>query len=234
MTTLIKGVFLCIVIAFLPGCGRIIDWTKKSFAQTSTDEINPTIQKHYIRSVSLYDQITTVGKFDALWLSDEIRKLYSQLLAKKFGRTDEQQKASLRRQLEENKHFIVFYVLSLHEYPLGDPTSEWAVFLSINDKNYSPIEIKSVELTPEYIFILGKKYNRFRVPYSIKFDARTIEDEPLITENTKTISLCFRSVNREAIMTWNISPNEMIVIDQKVETIEKKEEEKQQISQVLL
>lgn len=200
----------CAVALLLPGCGRIIDWGKKSFVQVPVRELDPTIQRMYIRSATAYDQVATRGKFDVLWLSDDVRTMFSQLLATKFGRTEEQKKAFLRRQLEENKHFIAFYVLSLHEHPLGDPTSDWTVFLSIDGKNYAPIEIKSVDLPPEYIFIFGKKYTRFRVPYSVKFDARTIEDLPLIDDTTQSISLYFRSVDKELVMTWDLHPVLMV------------------------
>lgn len=222
VTVVKKVIFLCMLIMLLPGCGRIIDWGKRSFAQTPTEEIDPAIARNYIRSAVAYDQIATAGKFDALWLSDEVRKTYSQLLAKKFGRTEEQQKASLRRQLEENKHFITFYVLSLYEHPLGDPTSEWAVFLRIDDKNYAPIEVKSVELSPEYIFMFGKRYTRFRVPYSVKFDARTIEDEPIINDDTQKLSLHFRSVNKKVTMTWDIHVNSRA--DAIISEVQKEEE----------
>lgn len=193
------------IILLFPGCGRFVDWGKKSFSQISPDTVDQAIQENYIRSVVAYHQITTVGKFDALWLSSAVRKMYSKLLAKKCGKTEEQYKTFLRRQLEENKHFITFYVLSLHEYPLGTISSEWTVFLSIDGDNYAPIEIKAIELAPEYMFIFGKKYNNFKVPYSVKFDARTIDDEPLIDNETKQITLHFHSVDKELVMHWDLN-----------------------------
>ena len=112
--------------------------------------------------------------------------------------------AFLRRQLEENNHFITFYVLSSYEYPLGDVNSEWTLFLNIDGKHYAPIEIKAVELSPEYIYIFGKKYNRFKVPYSVKFDAKDINDQFLITPETKNITLYCRSLNSEVTFVWDI------------------------------
>ena len=164
----IYALYGVVLVLLLPSCGRIIDWGERNFMQTPSLQTNITQAQEYIRSATTYDQLTTAARFDVLWLSDDVRMNYAHLYASKFGKTEEQEKIFLRRQLEENNHFITFYVLSLHEYPLGDLSSEWTFFLNIDDKNYAPIEIKSVDLAPEYKYIFGKKYNRFKVPYSRK------------------------------------------------------------------
>jgi hypothetical protein len=193
------------LILLLPSCGRIIDWGERNFAQAPSLQATITEAQKYIRSVTMYDQLTTTARFDVLWLSDEVRLNYANLYALKFGKTEEQKKVFLRRQLEENNHFITFYVLSLYEYPLGDPSSEWTLFLNIDGKNYSPIEVKTVELSPEYMYIFGKRYNRFKVPYAVKFDAKDINDQFLITPETKNITLYCRSLKTEAMFTWDIA-----------------------------
>jgi len=199
------GFFLIIILLLLlPSCTRVIDWGKKTFEQISTSAPDNTKAQDYLRSVVLYDQLTTRARFEALWLSDAVRIHYTNIYALKFGKTEEQKKTFLRRQLEENNHFIVFYVLSLYEYPLGDVHSEWTLFLEINDKYYNPIEIKSIELSPEYIYIFGKKYNRFKVPYSVKFDAKDINDQLLITPETKSIILHCRSIHADVTFVWNL------------------------------
>jgi hypothetical protein len=191
-------------LLLLPSCRRIIDWGTRTFAQAPSFKMNISEAQKYIRSVTLYDQLTTRAKFDALWLSDDVRINYTNLFALKFAKTEEQRKIFLRRQLEENNHFITFYILSLYNYPLGDTNSEWTLFLQIDGKTYAPIEIKSIELSPEYIYIFGKKYNRFRVPYSVKFDAKDINDQFLITSETKNITLYCRSIISEVTFVWEI------------------------------
>lgn len=193
------------IVLLLPGCGRLIDWGTKTFNQSPSIESSIAAAQKYIRSITTYDQLTTRARFDVLWLSDEVRKNYTNLFTAKFGKTEEQKKTFLRRQLEENNHFISFYILSLHEYPLGDPNSEWTVFLNIDGKNYAPIEIKTVELSPEYCYIFGKKCNRFKIPYSVKFDAKDINDQPLITDETIAITLYCRSLSAEVPFVWEIN-----------------------------
>jgi hypothetical protein len=201
----IHNICLTLMCVFLlPGCGRIVDWGTKTFNQVPSLNSSIAPAQKYIRSVTSYDQLTTRARFDVLWLSDDVRTNYADLFALKFGRTEEQKKTFLRRQLEENNHFISFYVLSLHDCPLGEPTSEWTPFLVVNDKNYAPIEIKTVEISPEYMHIFGKKCNRFKVPYSVKFDAKDINDQSLISPETQNITLCFRSIDSQVMLVWNI------------------------------
>lgn len=193
-----------ILVVLLPSCTRVIDWGTKTFEQAPSLQASITEAQKYVRSVTLYDQFTTRARFDSLWLSDDVRINYANLYALKFGKTEEQKKVFLRRQLEENNHFISFYVLSPYEHPLGDAQSEWTLFLEIGDKHYAPIEIKAVELSPEYIYIFGKKYNKFKVPYSVKFDAKDINDQHLITTQTEKITLYCRSLHSEVTFVWDI------------------------------
>lgn len=201
-----RYIFLGLLV-LLPGCGKVVDWVRGTFPQVSYLDSRCAQAQKYIKSITTYDQLTTSAKFDALWLSNEVRILYCDLFVTKFGKTEEQKMTLLRRQFEENNHFISFYILSLYECPLGDPLSEWALFLNIDDKNYAPLEIKVVDLSPEYICIFGKKFNRFKVVYSVKFDAKNVEGNALLTQDTKDMSLYFRSTKKEAVLVWDLSFN---------------------------
>lgn len=205
----INIVYIIAIILLLPSCGRFVDWGNRTFEQTPTVNSPVVAAQKYIRSVTSYDQLTTTARFDVLWLSDDVRTNYADLYALKFAKTDEQRKIFLRRQLEENNHFISFYVLSLYDQPLGETHSDWSLFLTIDDKSYSPIEIKTVELVPEYIHIFGKKYNRFKVPYSVKFDAKDINDAFLITPETSNITLHCRSLHSDVSFVWDLSAQDL-------------------------
>jgi len=204
----IYNISTVIVLLLLPSCGRVIDWGSRTFEQAPTLHSSITKAQKYIRSVTTYDQLTTRARFDVLWLSDEARMNYADLFASKFGKTEEQKKIFLRRQLEENNHFIAFYVLSLYDHPLGDSSSNWTLFLEIDGKFYAPIEIKTIEISPEYIYIFGKKYNRFKVPYSVKFDAKDINDQFLITDETEKITLHCRAIDTEVQFMWDLDKDE--------------------------
>ncbi len=193
---------ILIFLFMLPGCGRVVDWAKGNFNQGTTFEKNTDISKSFIRSISVYDQFTTCGIFDALYLSDEVRTLYTQLNVRRHGKNKEQYKMFLRRQLEENNHFISFFILSSYEIPLGKTDSKWSVFLQIGMHKFTPIELKAIELSPEYKSIFGNYFNRFKTAYIVKFDAKTVEDQPLINSDTKELSLYFRSTSKQAELKW--------------------------------
>lgn len=203
---------LLFFVCCLCNCGKLVKWGESNFYQGEELPTEQPVVQQYIRSVTIYDQFTTRAIFDVLWLSDEVRNAYTDLYAIKYGKNDEQKKVFLRRQLEENKHFITFYVLSLYEVPLGDANAEWSLFLNINDENYLPIEVKSIDLMPEYIEFFGKKFTRFKVAYQVKFDALDIEDNLLFSPDVDQFSLYFRSVDKGTQLVWYMSENMNMIV----------------------
>jgi hypothetical protein len=193
-------------ILLLSGCGRIVDWAKESFNQGHDLDDDGKIPREFLRSVTVYDQFETLGIFDALWLSDPVRTEYAQLHSRKHGKSIEHQKAFLRRQLEENKHYIVFYVLSLFSKSLDAEDADWTLFLEINGKQYIPIaKPEAIDLAPEYTFFFGKRLSKFKVPYLVRFNSFDVENKPLLDEGVKEIYLVFRSVEKEVRLTWDLT-----------------------------
>jgi len=202
------SVFLFLFL--LPGCGRIIDWGVENVDQGTNLCPNLCEARNQIRSSRIYDQFTLVGMFDSLWLNDLVREVYADLYALKHGRTEEEKKIFLRRQLEENNHFISFYVLSASEFVLGEVDSEWTLLLNIKDYYFVPTELKVVELVPEYEAIFGKKFNKFKTVYILRFNAKDIEDAPLIQPDTDSVNLVFRSVKKETVHAWCSYPERVV------------------------
>ncbi len=197
-----------IMLFGLPGCGRIIDWGKSNFYQGEQIDMSLNEVAPFMRSITIYDQLETRAMFDVLWLSDEVRTAYAKLHILRQGKDDDRQMAFLRRQLEENLHYISFYVLSLHETKLGDKESHWSLFLQIDGVDYLPIEIKEIDLPYEYQVFFGKKWNRFKVPYLVRFRAKGTDDAPLVTEQTKRIVMYVRSAHKEHAFIWQIQQDE--------------------------
>lgn len=198
--------FVCsgFLLLLLPSCGRIVDWGKRTLYQGEELIIDYSKAHNYIRSVNAYDQFTTIARFDALWLSEEVRNIYATIYTQLAERNDEQKKILLQRQLDETAHFIIFYVLVPHDVPFNDTNALWSIFLSVDSAFYDPIEVKTIELSPIYKAFFGERYNRFRVAYQLKFDARDINNNQLITTNTQLIQLHFRSLQKALILTWNL------------------------------
>lgn len=192
-----------LVLVFLPGCGcRVIQWGKDWCNQGSNVPNLYGAAACYLRSISVYDQFTTLAMFDALWLSDEVRTMYVNMCAYKTCKTQDQRDTILRRQLAENEHYISFYVISLYEVPLKEKEGVWTISLEVDDACYMPVEVKAVDLSPEYEAIFGKRLTCFKVPYIVRFDAYDTNKCALITSTTKSIKLIFRSVIKECCVEW--------------------------------
>jgi len=201
---LTNSIFMLFLLTLLPGCNKIIDWGKDNFYQGEKVEKDIDIARNYLKSQRVYDQFTISGHFDALWLSDEVRKVYTDIYCKRRSKTDEQKQIFLRRQLEENNHFITFYLLSLQHIVLGEAESTWSISLKVGDKSLNPVKIKTIDLSPEYLDIFGKKYNKFKDVYLVYFNAKDVEDNYIINEQTDNITLLFRSVDKELLLSWDL------------------------------
>jgi hypothetical protein len=126
------------------------------------------------------------------------------LFVDRRGKGEEQYATIVRRQLEENNFVIAFYVLCPFEVSLGDAEADWMVFLRVNNAQYTPTEVKIIDLAPEYRAIFDKKCTRFKQAYSVKFDARDANDAALIDASTKTLSLVFRSMKKDLTLNWQV------------------------------
>jgi len=196
-------VMVMVLMMLLPGCARIIDWGKSQFNQGDELNVNAEKVRTYIRSLKIYDQMSTAGIFDVLWLSDTVRTEYAHVHAYKEGRDHDRTTAFLRRQLEENRHYISFYVLVPYYIKLGSMIDDnWSLFLKIDDYVVHPVECKTVELSPEYQLFFCKRFNRFKTAYSVKFDAKDRDKNNIITPATQVMTLCFRSTNKQANLVW--------------------------------
>jgi len=169
--------------------------------------------KPYIKSVFVHSELSTRGIFDALWLSDAVRTASTDLLIMRSGKSAEQHNALLRRQLEENKHYIMFYVLTEYDVPLGD-SAEWQLFLQVGDQTYQPRELKVTDLSSEYKAFFGKRFGKTKIAYVAKFDAQDSNEKPLITPHqTESIRLCLRSVEKQAVLEWSLDASAKAVKD---------------------
>lgn len=205
MKQIVNNTLIFLIAVGLSGCGsRITDWGMDCFRQAESFDPGVNRAAPYVQSTYGYDEIRTEGMFDALWLSDSVRAVYADLYGYRRGKNSEFIATFLRRQIEENKHFISFLILSPYEFTLGDNKATWMVFLTVDDVAMQPMEIKTVELEPEYRSIFGKQYSRFKETYLVKFDARDAEEKAVLTEDSRYMQLIFRSLDKQMSLEWNV------------------------------
>lgn len=200
------------LLLLLPGCTRYVKWPHDVFYQGEKQDQWRACVQDYLRYVRVYDQFSTRGLFDVLWLSNDVRRAFVSTRACKKSLTTELKDALLRRQLEENNHYIVFYVLTPvaydHASSLSHPNSYWSVCLNVDGEIYRPIEIKKIELQPEYIDFLPYTCSRARIAYQIRFNAKDMNDSQIICCCcTRCIRLVFSSAARRSFAEWKFDSN---------------------------
>jgi hypothetical protein len=202
----IINVFVIFTVLILPGCGgTLVDLTKETFPQGEQYKDHKKLTKHYLRDINIYDQFTTLALFDALWLSDEIRTIYTDVYAQMLGKTTDAKNAFLRRQLKANNHFISFYVLSTHGVQLSAKPIPWALHLEIDGKKYLPFEVKAIELPVQYQMLFGRHFNKHKQAYEVKFDRNDADGKDVLQEGKPhSMKMFFSSASHYDSASWTI------------------------------
>ncbi|MBI2774827.1 hypothetical protein HYX58_02385 [Candidatus Dependentiae bacterium] len=198
------------LFVFLLSSCRYSRWAMEQLPQAGTINYETKLVARYIRSLHLYDQFDTIGHFDILWLSDDVRCQYASLHARRNGSYAENAIEFERRQLEENNYFISFYLLvSASDSCIVDSitdNSSFSVFMKIDDELYHPIQVKHLdELPSEYALFFGLRFNKFKQIFLIKFDAADCNGNRLISSGTKTVDLWFTKATRFGSVRWYLT-----------------------------
>ena len=143
---LVYYVFCVVMLLLFPSCIRYYKLSKSEFPQGVEHEDARDVSHNYVRSGRVLDQFSTLAAFNALWLSNNTREAYVDVYSRRRGKDDTKHDALLKRQLEENKHWISFYILTdirdATQFSMSDKNSCWTVYLEIEHK-------KVTEKTPE-------------------------------------------------------------------------------------
>ena len=202
----IQLVSLSALVVLLTGCGGALKkWKEETFtqAQSYTSEEHNAIVKQYLQSLSLYDQFETIALFDALWLSDEIKTVVSDVYVKLLGKNREVRNNFLRRQLKDNSEYVSFYVLSQHNVSLVDHPAQWHLHLVTDGSSYSPASVKLIEVTPEYRIVLGKKITPHKDVYEVKFLRKNSKGKDILEEG-KELQLFFNGLTHFGVIKWSL------------------------------
>ncbi len=216
MKQIVYAALLVFLVLSFSSCSRYISWGKEVFNQGEKLDTYAENVKPYIRSGRVYDQFTTLGNFDAMWLADPVRRAYAQSYSHKRGYSKEQYVNFLQNQLEENDHFISFYLLAIVGGPgvieLNNKNSLWAIQLKIGDDYFTPVKIEVVEQLPaEYQYFFGKYWTVFKAQYLISFNAIDEDDDPLLYSSLRSISLVFRRVGHQIELVWPLDGQTHII-----------------------
>jgi hypothetical protein len=204
---------LCVgigLLGFTPGCIKYHDLVRSEFPQGKKQPEKHAVAQMYRRSCVVYNDFSTQGIFDGLWLSDQLRKAYVDVYGGKRGLSQDAQEEILKRQLEENKHWMTFLLLAdvpeKTNVSLSDPEAAWTVYAVVDGKKLIPAEkkegIKEVELEPEYQLFFGDTFNTLKTPYLIRMPITIDIAEKIAQGNVRSIKLVISSVQKECVLEW--------------------------------
>ncbi|MCF7800255.1 hypothetical protein K9M16_04640 [Candidatus Babeliales bacterium] len=208
LKNLIKYLSLISILIVTPSCIKYYELSKEEFPQGKDLEDNKKIVSNNIKKLYVYNQFETLAIFDTLWLSNTVRKAYVDIHCSKQGKDEQAKQALMTRQLEENKHWITFYVLAdirdKFHVSLTDKNSYWSLYLQFSDnKKVMPISIKETEIEPEYQALFNHRFNNFKRYYIVKFAASDLSGKDYL-EIKKDFKLVFSSPKKESYITWSL------------------------------
>lgn len=197
---------LLFVTLMTSSCVKYHEILKSEFPQGQDEPDQRKLAHAYVRSSTVYDQFSTLGVFDVIWLSDEVNEFYAQTHGKRRGKDDDACKALLAQQNKDREEVIAFYVLAdlrtkTNKY-LHEKGSYWTLALEMADgKCIEASSIKNIELEPEYQKLLGNRFNLFKEVYLVTFPKHVFgfnyleKDEPLV--------LLISSPYKNFKLSWN-------------------------------
>ncbi len=196
------------VLVFVSSCVKYYEIIPAEFPQGTEKKRPVQIVSPFIKTLALYDEFSTQAIFDVLWLSDTVRAEYARAYASRRGKDTHMRDVMLRRQMEENNHWISFYLLAdvrqKTNINLNEKQSRWSVYLRFaHNKTIEPVSIKEVELESEIQHFFGHRFNQFKTVYLIKFPAKSLDGKPYpVTKDS--FKFVVASPDREGVVSWSL------------------------------
>lgn len=201
------SILFIMTVGMLPGCVKYHKILQSEVPQGQSQPEHGEVAQTYLRSCSFYDQFQTLAIFDVLWLSDQLKTTYVKMQSERCGKDEQASEALLRRQLEENKHWISFIMLTdirdkLY-VALSEKDSAWSVFLqTVDGEKVQPISIKEIELEPEYQYFFGSRFNLFKKSYLVKFPAKPLDGTAYL-DRGNSFKMTIASTKRVSSVEWS-------------------------------
>lgn len=193
-------------LVVLPGCNRYIDWGKDAIYQSPALCYDEMVPHAYIRSLRLYDGLTTVAFFDAMWLSHDVIDSYNEVHAERHGFGCRCNEEAFKHAMFDEPGVVSFYVLAAtphtNNVPLDDCNSPWLMHLRIGDHVISPECIRQVQIPPEIRSFFCLHYTRFKRQYCVRFKLIDCEGVPVDYRNYNSMQLCFAGARYQDCMCW--------------------------------
>ncbi|MFA6263908.1 MAG: hypothetical protein WCW33_01520 [Candidatus Babeliales bacterium] len=198
------------ILFMTTSCVKYHDLVKSEFPQGGRLPDQRAIAQRYRRTATLYEEFQTRAVCSALWCSDEWRTAYVDVYGSKRGLSAESREEMLKRQLEENQHWITFYLLADVRdktfTSLGDSVASWSVYAEVDGKKMTPAPkkegIREVELEPELQLFFGPTFNLFKGAYLIRIPINQDLAGRLAKRDVRSLKLVVSSSTEYCTLEW--------------------------------
>lgn len=197
-----------LALLMLPSCIKHYEVLQCEFPQGCKYETTADITRCFVRSQSVYEQFSTNAIFDVLWLADDVRLAHVDLYARKRGIAKDVRDQMLRQDLEENNHWITFFVLAdvrdnRGNGMLSEKDAYWSLYLDVGKRGtVVPETVKEVELEPEIQALFGKTYNHFKIAYLVRFPVADADGNEYMRAGQTPI-LVASSPHKKCCFSWD-------------------------------
>lgn len=211
--------FLFMVVAVTPSCIKYHKIIKSEFPQGEDTPDLYEVSHDYLRSITIYDQFTTLAVFDALWLSPTVEAVYTDLYNKRRGKVGEEVKAAEAEQEKDHEEHIAFYLLAdvraKVNKEMQEPNAYWTVALENNQGNR--LEAASIklmrDLDPEYQLLFRTRFNLFKNVYLVKFPKSEVER--LFFKRGEPLTMLLSSPVKNIRLSWHtqgsVQPHKKVI-----------------------
>ena len=197
---------LIVMLIALPGCIKYYELSESEFPQGKQLDDNRQVAAAYRRSVTIYDQFKTQAIFDGLWLSDTVRSTYVDIHASKRGVHGDGKEELLKRQLEENNHWLSFILLADIRDKLfasmSEPSATWTAHAVVDNVKLVAESVKEFDMDPEYQLLFGKTWSPFKTAYLVKFPLESVLAHKIAESGQHEVKLVISSMYKEAELEW--------------------------------
>lgn len=169
--------FILLILFILPGCSRINNLLNKHFFESCRPCPYFARAQRYLRTIRLYDQLSTVGIFTALWINQDVLEAYQ------FA-YNQQRNQPLDTPLgcgliKLNNNQLKFYVIGYQPALQGSVfntcdscDSKWYITLTVDDQIYHPASVLPFKADRILEAMLKPYHNRFNRLYEVNFDLK--------------------------------------------------------------
>ena len=207
LSFVIRFVVCCTMLVLFPSCIKYYKVIKNEFPQGEKRKDRREVAYNFLRTSKVYDQFVTQAIFHTLWLSNDVRAAYIDDFSGRRGKQADARDALLKRQLEENRHWISFYVLAdlrnRQHVALNDKNAFWTMYIETQDgKKIEPISIKNVDLEPEYQRYFGHRYTPYKDMYLVRFPAKSLNGKKYLKKDDDSFKLMISSPYKKLAVEW--------------------------------